>query len=81
MSAGRVDRISRVAPDGLEAQPPLKGDALAAGFYLIELILRMVGEGEAAPRLFAGFWWALEQLAGADDRLAEPQRQHRNQVH
>ena len=32
MSAGRIDRISRVAPDGLEAQPPLRFISAASLF-------------------------------------------------
>jgi len=40
----------------------LQGSALAAGFYVLELISRLVGERESAPRIYAGACWALECL-------------------
>jgi len=40
----------------------LTGDALTAGFYVLELINRLLGERESAPRVYAGACWALECL-------------------
>lgn len=46
----------------VELQPLLKGDELAAGFYVAELISRLVGDREPHPRIFAAARWALESL-------------------
>lgn len=44
----------------------LTGNALAAGFYVTELITRLLPERESAPGIFAAADWALERLqAGA----------------
>ena len=40
----------------------LQGDALAAGFYVLELVSRLLGERESAPRVYAGACWTLECL-------------------
>jgi DNA repair protein RecO (recombination protein O) len=40
----------------------LTGDALTAGFYVLELINRLLGERESAPRIFAAACWTLECL-------------------
>ena len=40
----------------------LKGDALAAGFYIAELLMRLLAEHESHPRLFAATCWALDNL-------------------
>jgi len=40
----------------------LTGDALTAGFYVLELLNRLLGERESVPRLYAGACWALESL-------------------
>lgn len=40
----------------------LTGAALTAGFYVLELINRLLGERESAPRIYAGVCWALECL-------------------
>lgn len=57
---GALATLTRSEP---EAHLWLSGTALAAGLYVIELIDRLVGEREGAPRLFAGACWALERLA------------------
>jgi len=46
----------------LELQPLLKGRDLAAGFYVAELINRLMGEWEPHPRVFAAARWALENI-------------------
>jgi len=41
---------------------PLRGERLYCGFYLNELLLRLLGREEPAPALFAAYWRALERL-------------------
>jgi len=40
----------------------MTGNALAAGFYVLELVTRLLPERESMPRVFAGACWALEHL-------------------
>ncbi|MEJ2087344.1 MAG: DNA repair protein RecO [Gammaproteobacteria bacterium] len=40
-----------------------RGNVLACAFYLAELVVRLVAEREAHPRLYAGLVWALEQIS------------------
>lgn len=40
----------------------LQGDALTAGFYVLELIDRLVRERESVPRVYAGACWTLDRL-------------------
>jgi DNA repair protein RecO (recombination protein O) len=40
----------------------LTGNALAAGFYVLELVTRLIPERESVPRIFTGACWALEHL-------------------
>jgi DNA repair protein RecO (recombination protein O) len=40
----------------------LTGNALAGGFYVLELVTRLLPERESVPRIFAGACWALEHL-------------------
>ncbi len=51
-------------------QPWLKGEAMNAAFYVVELVTRLVAEGESAPRIFAALSWALERLSSQDAELA-----------
>lgn len=46
----------------VEFQPMLSGDALASGLYIAELTTRLVSDHESHPQLFAGMYWALENL-------------------
>ena len=48
----------------VEFQPMLTGDALASGMYVAELTTRLLSEHESHPQLFAGIYWALENLSG-----------------
>ncbi|HTA65520.1 MAG TPA: DNA repair protein RecO [Xanthomonadaceae bacterium] len=43
--------------------PPLAGDALLAGFYVAELVLRLLQRDDAHPELFLRFAHALDELA------------------
>jgi DNA repair protein RecO (recombination protein O) len=49
---------------------PLRGDALLAGFYLNELVVRLLARADAHPSLFAAYARALRSLAGDEARLA-----------
>jgi DNA repair protein RecO (recombination protein O) len=44
----------------------LSGNALAAGFYVLELVSRLLPEHESMPRVFAGACVALEHLEGGE---------------
>lgn len=46
----------------VERQHWFKGDAVAAGFYVAELLMRLMPERESHPRLFAALCWVLEHL-------------------
>lgn len=43
---------------------PLRGDALLAGFYLNELIVRLLARADAHPQVFSAYARALRALAG-----------------
>lgn len=48
------------------------GNQLALASYVVELVVRLTREWEAAPRLFEGLAWALDRLAeGGDLQAAE----------
>jgi DNA repair protein RecO (recombination protein O) len=48
---------------------PLRGDALLAGFYLNELIVRLLARADAHPGLFGAYARALRALASDEGRL------------
>lgn len=48
---------------------PLRGDALLAGFYLNELVVRLLARSDAHPMLFGAYVQALKALAGDGARL------------
>jgi len=48
---------------------PLRGDSLLAGFYLNELVVRLLARADAHPLLFGAYARALRALAGDDTRL------------
>jgi DNA repair protein RecO (recombination protein O) len=58
---GRGNLVTLVGAE-TEAHLWLTGDALTAGLYVLELINRLLGERESAPRIFAAACWALEAL-------------------
>jgi DNA repair protein RecO (recombination protein O) len=64
LSAGWTGRTSLGTLTNFEAQTQrwFKGQALASAFYLTELIMRLVGEREAHPRLFVGLQWSLDNI-------------------
>jgi DNA repair protein RecO (recombination protein O) len=54
---------------------PLRGDALLAGFYLNELLVRLLARGDAHTALFGAYARALRALAGEEARLDPALRQ------
>jgi DNA repair protein RecO (recombination protein O) len=48
---------------------PLRGDALLAGFYVNELVVRLLARGDAHPGLFGVYARSLRALAGDEARL------------
>jgi DNA repair protein RecO (recombination protein O) len=44
----------------------LAGNALASGFYVLELVSRLLAEHESMPGVFAGVCWALDRLEAGD---------------
>lgn len=44
----------------------LSGTALASGFYVLELVNRLLAEHESMPDVFAGACWALQRLQAGD---------------
>ena len=60
-----VGKASLVTLTGFEASKQiwLNGDRLTAGFYVTELVTRLVGERESFPRLYAAVVWAIDSLA------------------
>lgn len=53
----------------------LGGNALAAGFYVLELLNRLLPEHESLPRVYAGACWALEEIEGPEPALEVTLRQ------
>ncbi|MCX8003649.1 MAG: DNA repair protein RecO C-terminal domain-containing protein, partial [Burkholderiaceae bacterium] len=58
---GDIKTLARVEWCGGLA--PLRGDALFAGFYLNELLVRLLARGDPHERLFAHYLDALRALA------------------
>ena len=73
LTTGWSGRSSLVTLTRFEStsQAWLKGDAMAAGFYVAELINRLVQERESLPRLFAGACWAIDRLNDGTTELEE----------
>lgn len=71
----RLDAVQRgelaqlVAAEALDVAPRLAGDAMLAGFYLNELVLRMTQRGDPQPDLYLVYGETRSRLA-QDDSLA-----------
>ena len=48
---------------------PLRGDALLAGFYLNELVVRLLARADAHPQIFGAYMSALRALAAEQPHL------------
>jgi DNA repair protein RecO (recombination protein O) len=64
---GEVQTLVRV--EWLGGLAPLRGDGLLAGFYVNELVVRLLARGDPHPRLFASYVGALADLAAARGAL------------
>jgi DNA repair protein RecO (recombination protein O) len=62
--SGRNDIKTLVRADWCGGLAPLRGDGLLAGFYLNELLVRLLARHDAHAQLFASYVQALHQLAG-----------------
>lgn len=71
MNLSWMGRGSMVTLTGYEAlaHPWLKGDAMAAAFYVIELITRLTGEHDSLPRLYAAASWAIDSLSAGSPHM------------
>ena len=68
---GELGRLTHVESAG--ASPPPAGNALLAGFYLNELLLRLLARGDHNPTIFARYRESLARLA-TDVRVARAVR-------
>ena len=59
---GELGRVTGIEP-GLHGAGQLSGDALLAGFYLNELLIRLVARGDISEQLFGAYCDSLNQLA------------------
>jgi len=66
--AGWSGRGSLMTLTSFEAisHPVLKGDQMAAAFYVAELVMRLLAEHEIAPRIFTAVVWSLDSLEAGD---------------
>jgi len=64
VQVGWSGRSSLVTMTGCETLAPhwFQGNVLASAFYLTELVMRLLGERESHPRLFAGLQWAFDHI-------------------
>jgi DNA repair protein RecO (recombination protein O) len=67
--SGRSSLVTLTAYEGI-THPWFKGDQMAAAFYVVELVTRLLGENEAVPRVFAATAWVLESLELGDPSVA-----------
>jgi DNA repair protein RecO (recombination protein O) len=65
--SGRGEVKTLVRAEWTGGLVPLRGDALLAGFYLNELVVRLLARADAHPRLFSAYTRALHELAGNED--------------
>ncbi len=60
--SGRGEIKTLVRAEWCGGLAPLRGDALLAGFYMNELLVRLLARGDAHERLFAAYAQALAEL-------------------
>ena len=63
--SGRGSMVTLTSSEGV-SHPWLQGEPMAAAFYVVELIMRLLAENESAPRLFAATVWAIDSLSAGD---------------
>jgi len=71
MNLSWTGRGAMVTLTGFEAlsHPWLKGDAMAAAFYIVEIVTRLAGEHDSLPRVYAGITWAIESLSSGSPQM------------
>jgi DNA repair protein RecO (recombination protein O) len=67
---GRAELKTLVAAEWEGPYTPLKGQALICGFYLSELILRLLARDDPHENLYTAYREALAALAAVDDHAA-----------
>ena len=67
LQRGELGRLVQAEP--VDVAPALQGDALLAGFYVAELVMRLLPRQDPAPALFERYGALRAELAG-DDPLA-----------
>jgi DNA repair protein RecO (recombination protein O) len=72
--SGRGEVKTLVRAEWTGGLVPLRGDALLAGFYLNELIVRLLARADAHPQLFTAYMRALRALADDEARLGSALR-------
>ncbi len=72
--SGRGEVKSLVGAEWRGGHPRLTGQGLLCGFYVNELLLKLLPRDDPHPRLFADYETALAQLAVAADRQATLRR-------
>jgi DNA repair protein RecO (recombination protein O) len=71
---GRSDLKSLTAAECDGTYAPLRGEALICGFYLNELLLRLLARDDPHERLYAAYGGALAALASGADHAATLRR-------
>lgn len=69
---GELGTLTGLDPGG--RAPDLSGEALWCGFYVNELLLRMIQRHDPAPELYAAYWRALSVLPETARRAAALRR-------
>ncbi len=64
---GRHELKNLNSAETVEIAPPLQGNALLCGFYINELLQRLLPANEPCPRLFLYYRYALNELRAGDD--------------
>lgn len=67
--SGRGEVKTLVRAEWTGGLVPLRGDALLAGFYMNELVVRLLARADAHPRLFGSYARALRALAAESVEL------------
>ncbi len=69
--SGRGDLLTLTGAEPGGELEPLTGDALLCGFYLNEVLLRVMERFDSHPRIFVAYGRALEDLAHAEDSATQ----------
>ena len=64
--SGRAELKTLTATESVGKAPRLRGERMFSGIYVNELLVRLLHQHDAHPRLFAAYARALQGLAGSD---------------